>query len=286
MLINEHTAISTNKVLLVPYEESHVIPYHEWMKDEEIQKATASEPLTLEEEYAMQRSWRTDHDKLTFIICIPDSDGEKLASEEVKRGVADAPAKMIGDINLFLSEADEDGEGCIGEIEIMIAEAGARGKGMGRSAVLAFMEYLRRHLEGILAEYRKGLEGEREGMMKLLQLRVKIGGKNLPSIALFESVGNVKANLQNESLSCKATIVGHGPGETSSVLILPNHADDSPQHISLQIQTSSFHNYKKITTELILQKCLVTITITVTSKNLPFTGSAIFKPLTLFYPPY
>ncbi|KAA8575267.1 hypothetical protein EYC84_004451 [Monilinia fructicola] len=193
MLINEHTAISTNKVLLVPYEDSHVIPYHEWMKDEEIQQATASEPLTLDEEYAMQRSWRTDHDKLTFIICTTDADEKKLASEAVRRGVSDCPEKMIGDINLFLAEADEDDEGCIGEVEIMIAEAGARGKGLGRSAVLAFMEYLRRHLEGILAEYRAGLEGgKKEGKMKLLQLRVKIGGKNLPSIALFESVGFVK----------------------------------------------------------------------------------------------
>ncbi|CAD6441902.1 aa54acff-3cc5-479a-935c-c5b95d72b37a [Sclerotinia trifoliorum] len=158
MLINEHTAVYTNKVLLVPYEESHVITYHGWMKDEEIQQATASEPLSLDEEYAMQKSWRTDHDKLTFIICLPTDDTD-TASEVIRKDVSDAPRKMIGDINLFLTEADEDEEGCIGEIEIMIAESSARGNGLGRSAVLTFLEYLRRHLERIMEEYRDGIRG-------------------------------------------------------------------------------------------------------------------------------
>lgn len=36
--------------------------YHEWMKSEELRRLTASEPLTLEQEYAMQRSWREDAD--------------------------------------------------------------------------------------------------------------------------------------------------------------------------------------------------------------------------------
>lgn len=32
------------------------------MKSEELRRLTASEPLTLEQEYAMQRSWREDAD--------------------------------------------------------------------------------------------------------------------------------------------------------------------------------------------------------------------------------
>ncbi|KAG5290102.1 N-acetyltransferase [Histoplasma ohiense] len=33
MLINEKTALSSSRVLLVPYCKHHVPQYHEWMKD-------------------------------------------------------------------------------------------------------------------------------------------------------------------------------------------------------------------------------------------------------------
>jgi len=115
-----------------------VTTYHEWMKDEEIQVATASEPLSLEEEYEMQRKWRNDHDKLTFIICEPLSPKEVEELGEIEGGVQDAPKRMIGDVNLFISSSggnnqdresdEEDGEnpekssgetrgGCLGELE-------------------------------------------------------------------------------------------------------------------------------------------------------------------------
>ncbi|KAM3075604.1 hypothetical protein ACMFMG_007739 [Clarireedia jacksonii] len=221
MRINEYTAVSTSKVLLVPYEAEHVKVYHEWMGDEEIQTLTASERLSLEEEYAMQQSWRKDHDKLTFIICVPPSSSSSPTESQPPNHQSSTSQKeqkpqpqMIGDINLFLTPADEDpDEGCIGEIELMIAPMEMRGRGYGRAAVLAFMGYLERELGGIVGEYRRGSDGSKEGeedglevdedgkeagkrengkKMNLLQLRVKIGSKNEKSIGLFESIGFVR----------------------------------------------------------------------------------------------
>ncbi|KLJ07004.1 hypothetical protein EMPG_17503 [Blastomyces silverae] len=132
MFINERTAVSSSRVLLVPYCKHHVPRYHEWMKDPEIQQATASEPLALEEEYAMQTSWRTDADKLTFIICLPVHETLSSSPSSLPTCIAadvnasppaespgttraladpciDAPNSMLGDVNLFL-RLDEEGE--------------------------------------------------------------------------------------------------------------------------------------------------------------------------------
>ena len=38
--------------------------YHNWMKCPELQELTASEPLTIDEEYEMQKSWRNDEDSI------------------------------------------------------------------------------------------------------------------------------------------------------------------------------------------------------------------------------
>lgn len=130
----------------------------------------------------MQKSWRTDHDKLTFLACAP-------ATTPIKVGQSDAPDRMIGDVNLFLSPADEDEEGCIGELELMIAPKDARRQGYGRATILAFLHFIQLHLEDILSEYKSKLDVEK---MRLLQLKVKIGSKNEKSIKLFESIGFVK----------------------------------------------------------------------------------------------
>ncbi|KAJ5532307.1 hypothetical protein N7494_008859 [Penicillium frequentans] len=209
MLLNAETAISTSKVLLVPYSTWHVPRYHEWMQDEEIQEATASEPLTLEEEYSMQRSWRQDADKLTFITCRPvtqpgsNSTQIKLCPED------ESAANMIGDINLFLRVEDgEDGDAppqIVGEIELMVAEKLNQRRGFGKASVLVFMRYIAEKQVEILEEFVQSLDdGEREkvvqaagtGGLRLQCLSVKIGQDNVRSLALFESLGFVKVSAE------------------------------------------------------------------------------------------
>ncbi|XP_011830785.1 PREDICTED: N-acetyltransferase 9 isoform X12 [Mandrillus leucophaeus] len=100
------------------------------MKSEELQRLTASEPLTLEQEYAMQRSWREDADKCTFIVL----DAEKWQAQPG----ATEESCMVGDVNLFLTDLEDP---TLGEIEVMIAEPSSRGKGLGTEAVLAMLSY-------------------------------------------------------------------------------------------------------------------------------------------------
>lgn len=140
----------------------------------------------------MQESWRKDGDKLTFIACLPlPSFSSSSSAEGGDKKITAGEEKMIGDVNLFLSppEVEDDGNGdeegiCTGELELMIADPSCRRKGYGRGAVLSFMMFIERNLEGILKEF-LGAEGKARG----LRLRVKIGGENEKSIGLFEGLG-------------------------------------------------------------------------------------------------
>lgn len=182
-VLTPHIAISTDQVVLVPYEEHHVPKYHEWMQDEELREATASEPLALDEEYAMQRSWRNDPDKLTFIACLP--------------GEIDKPENMIGDVNLFLHIDGEDAgddeinapdQGhIIGELEIMVARRDLHGRGYGRAILLTFIWYILMQVHSILQEFKDCAPGTVP--LGLKALRVRIGAANGRSIKLFESLG-------------------------------------------------------------------------------------------------
>jgi hypothetical protein len=62
MKSNSNLVIRGSGVVLVPYRPEHVLQYHSWMQDAMLQELTASEPLTLDEEYQMQKSWAEDPD--------------------------------------------------------------------------------------------------------------------------------------------------------------------------------------------------------------------------------
>ncbi|KAK3296979.1 GNAT domain-containing protein [Chaetomium fimeti] len=209
---NESTAVSTTRVLLVPYDGRHVPTYHTWMEDPAIQEATASEPLTLEEEHENQESWRASHDKLTFIVCepLPTSTTTTTSSSKdtpVQAGEADSPERMVGDINLFLYPYEDEGEDdedeydddgahptgtptfCVGEVDIMIAGQQHRGKGLGRAAVRAFLHYLGRNVGRIMREYAADKDMMPDAAPGLKLLMAKINRGNEGSLALFRSLG-------------------------------------------------------------------------------------------------
>jgi RimJ/RimL family protein N-acetyltransferase len=151
-------------VVLVPYRHRFVERYHEWMKDPFLLETTASEPLSLDEEYTMQATWHNDPKKVTFIVlskAVLESDLEQ--SSEVNREFA----AMAGDVNMFLNDPDDPGNA---EIEIMIAEPAHRRKGLAREALQMMIGY------GVTK-------------LKLTRFFAKIGEANVASLELFKSLG-------------------------------------------------------------------------------------------------
>jgi RimJ/RimL family protein N-acetyltransferase len=172
----------------------------------------------------MQLSWRTDADKLTFIVCRPLSTAsttEEEPSQHQLQTESDGPKNMIGDINLFLRIDDgEHGNSppkVIGEIELMIAEKNNQRRGYGRAALLMFMRYIVQYQGAILEEFvggggidietvrklRTGVEFEANetetataSTLEFECLSVKIGKENLRSLALFEALDFEKVHCE------------------------------------------------------------------------------------------
>jgi hypothetical protein len=179
-------------------------------------EATGSEALSFEEEVEMQRTWLDDKDKCTFIVLAKElchfihhhqEEKDTITITTPASAAADCcfisanVSAMVGDVNLFLSE-EEDEEVVDevvtvvvnpderkqqqqqqepfryqqAEIDIMIAEHGYRGKGLGCEACLLMMLY---------------------GATKLNLRRFfsKINEDNVPSRSLFEQkLGFVECN--------------------------------------------------------------------------------------------
>ena len=173
MKVNEHIKLVGRNVVLVPYKRYHVEKYHEWMQSTELLEKTASESLSLEEEYTMQHKWWLDDDKCTFIIL---NKNESLLSESRDMEII----TMVGDVNLFFNNEDDKNEA---ELEVMIAEPADRRKGYGKEAVKLMLQYGCNAL----------------GVRKYI---VKIGDENKESIALFIQLGFQE---QSHSLVFKET---------------------------------------------------------------------------------
>lgn len=152
MRINYQTTLFGTNVQLAPYHEKFVANYHVWMQSPFLLEMTGSEPLTIEEEYEMQQSWRDDEKKCTFIILAKEAGVEELD-------------RMVGDVNLFLSKDDEGN--LQSEIDVMIAEEKYRRKGMGIESVCLMLWYGVNHL-------------------KIQKFFAKIKKENDPSISLFQ----------------------------------------------------------------------------------------------------
>ncbi|KAH9855741.1 acyl-CoA N-acyltransferase [Lenzites betulinus] len=174
MRANEKTVIVHPDVILVPYRIEHVAKYHEWMTSPELRELTASEPLTLAEEYEMQRKWQTDDDKLTFILL----DGTPFASADGASVTAESlhALPMIGDVNLFLKGAPDEDD-FEAEAEIMIAEPAYRRRGIAHTALQLMLSY--------------ASDPASPPPLPITRARLvaRIGDKNEPSIRLFEKLG-------------------------------------------------------------------------------------------------
>jgi RimJ/RimL family protein N-acetyltransferase len=154
------------------------------MKDPALLEATDSEPLSFEEEVDMQQSWRDDAKKCTFIV----HSGELCKVDESVESVnvVENLKSMVGDVNLFLSEIDDDEEDdkseakrektrLQAEIDIMVAKHGYTRKGIGRAATCAMLLYGANAL----------------GVHRFF---CKINEGNKASIKLFESLGFVQCD--------------------------------------------------------------------------------------------
>ncbi|KAH6781023.1 Acyl-CoA N-acyltransferases superfamily protein [Perilla frutescens var. hirtella] len=149
------------KVILVPYMKEHVPRYHVWMQDPAILQATASEPLTLDQEYEMQLSWVQDPLKQTFIVL-----DKELVVGEFIHGEPHTEA-MVGDVNIFMNDLDD---AQVAEVEIMIAEPKSRGKGLAKESILLMMAFAVKNF---------GIHN----------FRAKIGESNEASLNLFKKLG-------------------------------------------------------------------------------------------------
>ncbi|KAK7850657.1 n-acetyltransferase 9-like protein [Quercus suber] len=97
----KRVSLEGKKVIMVPYMEAHVPKYHEWMQDPALLQATASEPLTLQQEFQMQLTWTQDPNKQTFIVL----DREMVVGEFIHGDPHRSRGKGLGKESVLLMMA-------------------------------------------------------------------------------------------------------------------------------------------------------------------------------------
>lgn len=120
--------------------------------------------------------------ELTFLIL----------DKEVFHETQDEIAALIGDTNLFISSDEDDPECKTGEMEIMIAEKSARGKGLGWEATLLMLKYCIEnvHIKSVLAKI--GFENN-----KSIYLFTKLGFMEESRSTIFEEI-TYRKNVDSE----------------------------------------------------------------------------------------
>ena len=184
MRANANLTLVGTSCALVPYRKEHVLTYHGWMQDDALREATASEPLSLDEEYEMQASWAHDEKKCTFIIVLRKSDASTAGPASV--------ASMVGDVNLYFNDHDDANAA---EIEIMIADVSARRKGLASEALRLMQGYAMENLD-------------------VSRFIAKIGFENEKSRRLFEGLGFAE---RSSSEVFRETTFVCAPGENARV---------------------------------------------------------------------
>ncbi|KAF9223543.1 hypothetical protein BS17DRAFT_147369 [Gyrodon lividus] len=175
------------KVVLVPSTPAHV-EYHQWMTDPKLLKDTGTGPLTLEEVYGMEKAWREDTDKLTFII-LANGEGD-IAS-----------LQMVGDVNLFLKGRPEE-EYFEAEVGVMIAEEAYQRKGFAIEALRLMLTYTTGSPTLSSSSSSPALSPrvrEPPSPFPILpeSLVVRIAQDNGPSIKVFERLGFIETRDVN-----------------------------------------------------------------------------------------
>jgi RimJ/RimL family protein N-acetyltransferase len=212
MRLNSSTSVHGDALVLLPYRHEYVEVYHSWMKDPWLCEMTASEPLSLEDEYINQTEWIFDPSKATFIVF------EKKSMDLMN---IRSTMGMVGDVNIFLLDDDQIEEydelsmkaqsGTLNsqtkiklaEIMVMIADPSVRRCGYAMQAVSLMMEWGRRSLniDGYVAK----ISDSNEASKRLFE---KLGFRPVKNLQVFNEVHYVLGSGQGSKQVIEAVSAG------------------------------------------------------------------------------